>query len=53
MRYMRSTHTHSKSDGKGTKKIPYMQIYMGNSAKNVDSVTKNEGFDYFGKEKYT
>lgn len=30
-----------------------MQIYMGNSAKNVDFVTKIEDFDYFGKEKYT
>jgi len=29
-----------------------MQIYMGNSSKNVDFVTKIEGFDYLRKEKY-
>ena len=34
------TCTHSNSSCKGTKKIPYMQIYMGNSFKNVDFVTK-------------
>jgi len=27
---------------KGTKKIPYTQIYMGNSFKNVDFVRKFE-----------
>ena len=31
---------HKKTDCKGTKKIPYMQIYMGNSFKNVDFATK-------------
>ena len=40
MRYVRCAYTQSKSGGKITKKIPYMQIYMGNSAKNVDFVTK-------------
>ena len=34
------TYTHKETGCKGTKKIPYMQIYMGNSFKNVDFVTK-------------
>jgi hypothetical protein len=53
MRYVRDTYAQSNSGGKSTKKIPYMQIYMGNYAKNVDFVMKIEDFDYFGKEKYT
>lgn len=48
MRYVRCTYTQSNSGGKITKKIPYIQIYMGNFAKNVDFVTKIEDFDYFG-----
>lgn len=31
---------HKKTGCKGTKKNPYIQIYMGNSFKNVDFVTK-------------
>ncbi len=36
--------THDKSNGKSTKKIPYMQIYMGNSFKNVDFATKIDNY---------
>jgi hypothetical protein len=32
--------THSNSSRKITKKIPYMQIYMGKSFENVDFATK-------------
>jgi hypothetical protein len=37
-------YAHKESGGKSTKKIPYMQIYMGNSFKNVDFVTKNADY---------
>jgi hypothetical protein len=33
-------YAHKETGCKGTKKIPYMQIYMGNSFKNVDFATK-------------
>jgi len=36
---------HKKSGCKGTKKIPHMQIYMGNFFKNIDFASEMRGFE--------
>ena len=44
MRYVRCTYTQSNSGGKITKKIPYMQIYMGNYAKIAIFYSKSDAY---------
>ena len=45
------TCTHNNSSGKGTKKIPYMQKYMGKTFKNVDFATKIEVLRVYATKK--
>ena len=45
MRTYMCIYAHKICGGKGTQKIPYMQIYMGKSFKKVDFVTKMRGLE--------
>ena len=44
MRTYMCIYAHKICGGKDIQKIPYTQIYMGNSFKNVDFVTKTDDY---------
>jgi hypothetical protein len=44
-------YAHKETGCKGTKKIPYMQIYMGKSFENVDFAREMRGFGEYRTKK--